>query len=319
MNLSRRSLLLAAAATAGAATTRSLAQPASPPREFRIGFQKSGAIVVAKQRGDIERRLRPLGIEAVKWLEFQSGPPLLEALSVGSIDFGTTGDTPPIFAQAAGADLVYAATIPQASSAVLVPEGSPIATVAALRGKRIAFTKGSSSHNFTVQVLKKAGIAFADVTPVHLSPADATAAFARGSVDAWTIWDPFFALAERNQKAKPIARIEGVVDSHSFYLANGAFAKSHPRILKAAIDELAATGRWAEENRGELAHILAEATGVDIEAQRVAAARAKYAVGPLTTEAIADQQLIADEFHRLGLIPKSISVRDVAWTAPAAS
>ena len=165
-----------------------------------------------------------------------SGPPLLEALSVGSVDFGTTGDTPPIFAQAAGADLVYAATIPQASSAVLVPEGSPIASVAALRGKKIAFTKGSSSHNFIVQVLKKAGIAYTEVTPVYLSPADAAAAFARGSVDAWTIWDPFFALAEKNQKAKPIVRIEGIVDSHSFYLANGAFAKSHPRILKAAID-----------------------------------------------------------------------------------
>jgi sulfonate transport system substrate-binding protein len=318
MILSRRSFLIASAATA-AAMPRGFAQTPAVPNEFRIGFQKSGAIVVAKQQGAIEQSLKRLGVGAVKWLEFQSGPPLLEALSVGSVDFGTTGDTPPIFAQAAGADLVYAATIPQASSAVLVPETSAITAVSELKGKRIAFTKGSSSHNFTVQVLKQVGIAFSEITPVHLSPADAAAAFARGAVDAWTIWDPFFALAERNQKARAIARIEGIVPSHSFYLANRRFAGAHPQVLKAAIAELAQVGEWAEANRSALAEILAEVTGVDVEAQRVAVSRARYRVGPLTAEAVANQQLIADEFHRLGLIPKPISVRDAAWTQPTAS
>lgn len=316
MIISRRSVLTAAAAGVTAFATRGLAQAA--PREFRIGFQKSGAIVIAKQKGVIERRLNALGVETVRWLEFPAGPPLLEALSVGSVDFGTTGDTPPIFAQAAGADLIYAATIPQASSAVLVPANSSIGVVAELKGRKIAFTKGSSSHNFTVQVLKKAGLALTDVTPVNLSPADAAAAFARGSIDAWTIWDPFFALAEKNQNAKAIARIEGVVESNSFYLANRSFAKLHPGILKATIDELAAIGDWAEKNRDNLAEILAEATGVDLVAQRTAVARAKFAVGPLTSEAIANQQLIADEFHRLGLIPRPISVQEAAWTPPAA-
>jgi sulfonate transport system substrate-binding protein len=318
MILSRRSILIAGAATAATAA-RGFAQTPAVPHDFRIGFQKSGAIVVAKQQGAIEQRLKGLGVGAVKWLEFQSGPPLLEALSVGSVDFGTTGDTPPIFAQAAGADLVYAATIPQASSAVLVPETSAITAVSELKGKRIAFTKGSSSHNFTVQVLKQAGIAFSEITPVHLSPADAAAAFARGAVDAWTIWDPFFALAEKNQKARPIARIEGVVPSHSFYLANRRFAAAHPHVLKAALGELAQVGEWAEANRNALAEILADVTGVDVEAQRVAVSRARYRVGPLTAEAIANQQLIADEFHRLGLIPRTINVRDAAWTQPTAS
>ena len=207
---------------------------------------------------------------------------------------------------------------PGGGSAVLVPEGSPIASVAALRGKKIAFTKGSSSHNFIVQVLKKAGIAYTEVTPVYLSPADAAAAFARGSVDAWTIWDPFFALAERNPQAKPIVRIEGIVDSHSFYLANGTFAKSSSDASsrrRSTNSPRPAGGRKRTPTISR--RILAEVTAVDIEAQRVAAARAKYAVAPLTSEAIANQQLIADEFYRLGLIPKQISVRDAAWTAPA--
>lgn len=314
MTLSRRTVLSGAAAALLPVGARA---QGAPPREFRIGFQKGGAIVVAKQQGAIERRLVSLGVGAVKWLEFQSGPPLLEALSVGSVDLGTTGDTPPIFAQAAGADLLYVATIPQSDSAVLVPEGSPLRAVAELKGKRVAFTKGSSAHNFTVQALRKAGLSLTDVTPVHLSPADAAAAFARGSVDAWTVWDPFFALAEKNQKARAIARIEGTVASHGFYLANGRFTRAHPAIVKGAIDELARVGEWAEGNREALAQILSDATGVDIEAQRVAAARAAYRVRPLTSEAIENQQRIADEFHRLGLIPKAIDVRAAAWTAPA--
>src|SRR5215207_926433 len=177
--------------------------------ELRIGYQKNGSILVAKQQGLIERRLSALGVGPVKWIEFPAGPPLLEALSVGSIDVGATGDTPPIFAQAAGADLLYVARIPAASSAILVPEASPLRSLTDLKGKRVAFTKGSSSHNVTVEVLKSAGLGYADVTPVYLSPADAAAAFARGSVDAWTIWDPFFALAEKNQRARVLARVPG--------------------------------------------------------------------------------------------------------------
>jgi sulfonate transport system substrate-binding protein len=314
--ISRRAVL-GAAASAPLLSARLAAE--ERPREFRIGFQKSGAIVVAKQQGAIERRLKPLGIESVKWLEFQSGPPMLEAMSVGSVDFGTVGDTPPIFAQAAGADLVYVATLPQSDSAVLVPESSTVRSVAELKGKKIAFTKGSSAHNFTVQAVKKAGLAFTDIAPIHLSPADAAAAFARGSVDAWTIWDPFFALAEKNQRARAIARVNDTVASHQFYLANGRFAKASPGIVKAALEELGRVGEWAEGNREALAQILTEVNGLDIDAQRIAVRRARFAVRPLTTQALADQQVIADEFHRLGLIPKPISVRDIAWTAPAAT
>ena len=75
-------------------------------RTLRIGYQKYGTLVLLKERGTLEKRLAPAGYE-VSWTEFPAGPQLLEALNVGAIDFGTTGEAPPIFAQAAGAPLVY--------------------------------------------------------------------------------------------------------------------------------------------------------------------------------------------------------------------
>ncbi len=123
-------------------------------------------LVVARQQQLIEKALEPQGI-TVNWVEFQAGPPLLEALNVGSIDFGYTGDSPPIFSQAAGGNLVYVAAIPSKGigSAIVVPKDSPIKTLADLKGKTVGFTKGSSAHNVIVAGLEKAGLTYADITP----------------------------------------------------------------------------------------------------------------------------------------------------------
>ena len=188
MNLTRRTLTLTAAASALATTfgwsTSAMAQ--SVPKEVRIGWQKGSAIqIVARKQQVIEQRLKTLGVESVKWVEFQFGPPMLEALGAGVIDLGSVGDTPPIFAQAGGSNLVYAAASPSAPHAALVPKNSPIKTLADLKGKKIAFGKGSSAQNVTIKAL--AGLTIKDVEPTYLSPADATAAFNGGNIDAWTV------------------------------------------------------------------------------------------------------------------------------------
>ena len=139
-SLQRRHLLAASAATAAAAAlpATSWAQASGAPRVLRVGHQK-GWLSILKGRGTLEKRLAPLGVK-VTWTEFNAGPVQLEALNVGSIDFGDVGEAPPIFAQAAGAPLVYAgATVPRpALEAVIVPKDSPIRSVADLRGKRVA-------------------------------------------------------------------------------------------------------------------------------------------------------------------------------------
>ncbi|MEJ1161479.1 sulfonate ABC transporter substrate-binding protein [Prosthecomicrobium sp. N25] len=319
--LTRRSTLALLGATAGAGWLgrpgAGHAQGGEPAREFRIGYQKSGGLVIARRQEALEKRLAARGIK-VSYIEFQAGPPLLEALNLGAIDFGTTGDTPPIFAQAARANLVYVATIPApgAGSAILVKRDGPIRSLADLKGRTIGFTKGSSAHNFTVNAVKKAGLAWSDIKPAYLSPADAGAAFANGSIDAWTIWDPFYAIAEKTQDARVLTTAEGIVETNSFYLANGTYAKANPGLVRDVLDELTRVAAWATEHPDEVARALAEVTGVALEHQQRAAARTRYAVTPVTEDVVRSQQAIADEFARLGLIPRTINVREAVWTPP---
>src|SRR5712672_2023197 len=156
----------------------------------RIGFQKYGKLVLLKSKGTLEDKLKAAGYKVV-WTEFPSGPPLLEALNVGAIDFGNTGEAPPIFAQAAGAPIQYVAYEPSApkGEAILVPKDSKLTSVADLRGKKVALNKGSNVHYLLVKALEKAGVKYSEVEPVFLAPADARAAFERGAVDAWAKGD----------------------------------------------------------------------------------------------------------------------------------
>ncbi len=304
--------LLSGALSAGIATA------ADKPEEFRVGYQKGSAIlVIAKQRQVFEKRLKQIGVDKVKWVEFQFGPPLLEALGAGAVDIGVVGDTPPIFAQAAKANLVYIASTPASASAILVPKNSTIQKVEDLKGKKVAIAKGSSSHNLTIQALAKYGLSFKDIEPIYLAPADAVAAFSTGRVDAWTIWDPYFAIAENKHNARVlIDTTDKQLDSNSFYLANKDFAQNHPDVLKAALEEISAITRWADENRDQLAKISSEATGVDLESQTIASKRYVIDVQPISDAVVAKQQGIADTFAELGLIPNKINVREIVWIAP---
>ena len=142
----------------------------------RIGYQKYGKLVLLKSKGTLEPKLAAAGYKVV-WTEFPSGPPLLEALNVGAVDFGNTGEAPPIFAQAAGAPIQYVAYEPPApkGEAILVPKESPLKSVADLKGKKVALNKGSNVHYLLVKALEKAGVKYSDVEVAYLAPADARA------------------------------------------------------------------------------------------------------------------------------------------------
>jgi sulfonate transport system substrate-binding protein len=282
-------------------------------KEVRIGFQRAGLFPAVKQRHTVEDALKPRGIE-VKWVEFSFGPPLLEALNTGSIDFGYTGDAPPIFAQAARANLLYVAALPSAGNneAIVVPESSPIRTLADLRGKKVGFAKGSSAHNTTVAALEKAGLSYADITPVYLAPADGATAFAGGSLDAWTIWDPYLALTEKG-KIRILAFAKDVHESTAFFLANKDFTGQHPDIVALLNQTFAQESKWADQHRPEIVNTLHEATNVETEALTRAVERSQFLVTPVTEQIVASQQATADRFFKLGLIPRAINVRDIVW------
>ncbi|MEE7463743.1 sulfonate ABC transporter substrate-binding protein [Methylobacterium fujisawaense] len=291
---------------------------AGEPGVLRIGYQKNGILVVAKQQKIIEKRLEPLGY-AVRWVEFSFGPPLLEALSLDGIDLGQTGDAPPIFAQAARSNLVYAAAQEAGGSGagILLPKGSEIRSLDELKGKRVAFAKASSSHNLTIAALEKAGLSYADIEPVTLAPADAAAAFARGSIDAWTIWDPYFAIAEQGEGVRVLVRATDVTPQNNFFLASRPFAESRAPVLTAVIDALGEVAAWCTQNRGAVAELLSQGTGVPLAATRRAVDRTDYVIGPMTDRVASEQQRVADRFHALKLIPKPIRIADAVWTPPA--
>jgi sulfonate transport system substrate-binding protein len=284
------------------------------PTEIRIGTQKGGFFPAVRQRHTIEDAFKPLGIE-IKWIDFQFGPPLLEAINVGSVDFGYVGDAPPIFAQAGGAKIRYAAAVKfeGTSQAIIVPKDSPIQSLADLKGKRVAFAKGSSAHNLLVGALEKAGLSWSDITPAPLAPADATAAFVKGSVDAWSIWDPYFALAELKENARVIALDKDIAKPNSFYIASSDFVEKYPSLVAKLNATFAAEGVWANGHHEEVAKAQADATGVDIEAVRRFVDRSNFRVVPLDAELIASQQAVADRFAKLGLIPKPVNVNDIVW------
>jgi sulfonate transport system substrate-binding protein len=278
---------------------------------IRIGYQKYGTLVLLKARGGLEKRLAPLHVQ-VKWTEFPAGPQLLEGLNVGSIDFGTVGEAPPIFAQAAGADLVYVGNEPPASTgeAILVPKNSPIKTVAELKGKKVALNKGSNVHFLLVKLLQKAGVQYTDIDAVFLTPADARAAFERGSVDAWAIWEPFLAAAQTQAGARILANGNGVVSNHQFFLASRPYASKRVDVVAIVLEELAAVDQWAKANPKDAATALSPQIGLDRPTLELALSRGGYGVTPVSDAVLTEQQAIADSFYELKLIPKRINVRD---------
>jgi len=308
--MDRRTFLLGAAALAAAPARAG----AAAVTELRIGYQKTAVLLVVKAQKLLEKHFEPKGV-SVKWVEFAFGPPLLEAVNAGAVDYGYTGDAPPIFAQAAKARIHYVAAIPARGygQAIVVPDASPAKTLADLKGKKIGVAKGSSAHNLLVTALEAEKIAWSDINPVYLAPADAASAFGRGAIDAWSIWDPFYAIAELKQKARPLPVDRAATVQNSFFLANSEFLKDHADIVGEINAEVAKATIWADAHRDDTAALFAEASGVDIAAQKRSVERAEFAFGPMTDKIVAEQQAVADRFQRLGLIPAPIHVRDIVW------
>lgn len=282
------------------------------PQALRIGYQKGSiALVLAKEHHLLEERFPDT---RVQWLEFPAGPQMLEALNIGSLDVASTGDIPPLFAQAAGADLVYIGAEPAKPAAenLLVPQSSSIHSVAELKGHKVALQRGSSSHNLVLRALAKAGLAFTDITPVYLSPADAHAAFDQGSVDAWAIWDPYASLALAEGKARLLANGEGLGLNGPLYTARRAYAEANPAFITALLGSLTEAEALTRTEREHSLDILTRSMGLDREVvAHYIDNRPPSPVGPITPEMVAAQQQTADLFFAAHLLPRKLNVEQV--------
>jgi sulfonate transport system substrate-binding protein len=290
------------------------------PEQLRIGYQKgSVSMVLAKSRQLLEKEYPQTKFQ---WIEFPAGPQMLEALNIGSIDLGSTGDIPPIFAQAAGADLVYVGSEPAKPKAevILVPENSPIKTVADLKGHKIAFQKGSSSHNLVLRALQKAGLKFTDVQPAYLTPADARAAFQQGNVDAWAIWDPYYSAVLLNGGVRVLTDGSELNQTGSFYLASRPYAEQNGPFLQNVLKTFSDADALTRSQRDESVALLAKTMGLP---ENVIATyfdhRPPTVITPVSAETAAKQQQTADLFYDNHLVPKKVDIRTRIWQPVAAA
>jgi sulfonate transport system substrate-binding protein len=255
----------------------------------------------------------------VTWSDFTSGPPMLQAMAGGSVDIGSVGNAPPVFAAAGGDNLAIVGAF-QANplgSALLVPKNSPIHSIAQLRGKRIAVAQGSSADYHLLTVLKKAGLTVHDVTLDYLQPAEGLAALASGHVDAWDIWSPFVEQAEAQDHARLVVSGVGFGSPYSFTVAGrGALADpAKAAAIRDYLKLLAQAHAWAATHQAAWAAVWAKATGLPTSVMAKAAKDDAAQAVPITPAVITSEQQVSNAFTAAGLIPGHVDFSKFVDTA----
>ncbi|MBB3212051.1 sulfonate transport system substrate-binding protein [Herbaspirillum sp. Sphag1AN] len=283
------------------------------PKEFRIGYQKGNSLVILKASGVLEKVLAPYGVN-VKWFEFPFGPPMIEALNAGDIDFGYVGSTPPVLAQAGGAPEIryvgYTGAY-QDNYAIVVPQGSNAHSLRDLQGKKIAVAKGSAGQYLLLKAFEQEGLKTDEVNVAYLQYSEARSAFERGDVAAWVLPDPRLADIEQSIGARPLITASKLPLQYSFYVAPVKFASAYPTLLRITLELLNDTEQRAKEHIDETAGFLEKDTRVAQKIWQLALRRQAWGVFyPLTPAIIDAQQDVANTFWRYKLIPKAVQVRD---------
>lgn len=315
--LRRRSFLTAAIATAANATLLSAHKSAaqSADKTLRVGYQRYGTLIILKQSGLLEKALSSAGWH-VKWSEFIAGPQMLQALSADAIDLAETGDAPPVFAQSNWPDrLVYIGHSGSAplGEGILVQADSGIEAVKDLKGKKVAFNRGSNVHYLLLNALTQSGLTMQDVHPVNLTPAAARAAFETKHIDAWAIWDPYLAAGEALPSAKLLTSAENLSPNRQFLLSRRAFIDQNADVARKVVTTFSGLEPWVTQNQQDLIHTLAESTGLAEGVIKTALSRLSLDVGFMDTTTQAEQQKAADLLAQNALIPGTLRVEDMIW------
>ncbi|ASU82821.1 aliphatic sulfonates ABC transporter substrate-binding protein [Nocardiopsis gilva YIM 90087] len=276
---------------------------------LRVGDQIDGAQTLLDAAGELDDV--PYTIE---WSTFTSGPPLLEAVHAGAVDIGQVGNTPPVFAAAAGSDMRIVAAFASSpdGTSIVVPTDSDIDSPEDLAGRSIAVTKGSSAHGQLLGVLEAEGLGFDDVDVNYVQPADALAAFSERQADAWAAWDPYIAQAEDRADAKILVNAEGYSNTFTFQVA-AVDAVEDPTREAALEDYLGRIHRavlWSAAHPDAYAKAWSKHTGLPEEVTRIAAERRSPTPRAIDKELIASEQDLADAFADAGEIPDAPVMAD---------
>lgn len=306
--LSRRSLLRSGAAAAAAIAAPPLL--AQTRQSLRIGYQKFNTLNILKGTGNLEKALAAQGV-AVEWREFLGGAQLSEALAAGAIDFGHASDGIGVFQQASGKGLAYLAAESPYPGGVgfLVPRDSPIRSVRDLKGRRVATGRGYNTQYALIRALEAQGLRYEDVEPVYiLTASDTVAALESGSVAAIGLWDPFLASAQIALDARLLFDGTGLTGNRTYHFAKPEYAKAQQDTLRVVFAELQKANVWAQAHPDAVVDLLAPQLKVEPKVLALATRRRQYGVVPLTPQIAQEQQLLADAFAKIKLIPEPIQV-----------
>ncbi|SDT32784.1 aliphatic sulfonate ABC transporter substrate-binding protein [Bradyrhizobium canariense] len=207
--------------------------------------------MVLKQKGLLEKEFAKDGISIV-WVQSAGSNKALEFLNAGSIDFGSTAGSAALVARINGNPIksIYVYSRPE-WTALVTGKDSKIATVADLKGKRVAVTRGTDPHIFLVRALLGAGLSEKDITPVLLQHADGKTALIRGDVDAWAGLDPMMAQAEVEDGARlffrdPAANTWGILNVREQFL------KDHPDVVRRVLATYEEARKYSVANYDDL-------------------------------------------------------------------
>lgn len=284
---------------------------------LRMGYQQAGDLVRITKV--LEKRLEPLGVK-VEWAQFAQGPQLMEAMNVGKIDLGSVGETPPIFAQAAGAKIVYVAGRRRTEnsgrgSAIAVPPNSPIQNIKDIKGQQVVFQKASASHFFILRALEEVGLKPDDIKVLSIPNVEASSAFLEGKIPVWVTGDPHLARAEKLGKVRILRTAEGIDSPGGYYIGGKQFAIDNPGLLRIVIEEIDKIDRWAEKHPEETVKLIAPFQKLPQDVMELVVSRRTYGLRAISPELIQEQQRVADYFHKNGVIPKAVNIKEATLTS----
>lgn len=297
--ISRRAALAIGGAGLLAACTR------ADSRKLIIGDQRGGIQALLEASGELKQV--PYSLE---WAQFPNAAPLIEALAAGAIDTGAGGDAPFIFSlqSDAGVKAISAFRSQGPSTTILVAGKSPIRDFAGLIGKRVATPRGSIGHHVLLAGLQKLGKPFDAIDIKFLAPSDGRAALTSGSVDAWSIWDPYAAIGELSDGLRILPIDRDLAPGIGFMFGTEKALSDKRPLLTDFAGRLARARRWGESHREDYARMLTKQTGVPIAATRRFLGRTVNVPVPIDAKLIAEEQGIADLFHKAGLLANPVQV-----------
>jgi sulfonate transport system substrate-binding protein len=263
--MKRRTLLKAAAAALPALGAPALSRAAESVSELRLDYAYySPSSLVLRRFGWLEDDLRPDGT-SVKWVYSAGSNRALEYLNGSSIDVGSTAGLAAVLGRANGNPITtpYIFSRPE-WTALVVRHDSPIRTLADLKGRKIAATKGTDPYLFLLRALRVGGLKRSDIEHVQLQHADGRIALEEGRVDAWAGLDPMMAASELNAGSRLLYR-NVAFNTYGFLNMRTEFLTSHPQLARRVLVNYERARHWILEHPTDAARILAEEAKVSLE------------------------------------------------------